>query len=361
MFGRLAFITAVSLFSMWLGSRIRIFDHRFSSSAPRLRWSLNNFIAFTWGIFILFLLVTFATAPSIPILSALMGADSSDLSLQRGAFLKGREGAGIVLLYASTFLVNTIVPYSIVLLYEHKDVKRHIAAVLFFLFCISFMQKTLFLNFILPILAFLAAKRQLRSRVFISFLMGSVVLIIATTVLSLRGEELAENVNEQDYMSALYAPTSPLDYFVWRSVAVPIFTATDTLVVHEEQFENRSLMGATSSLIAGIFGLERINIERFVFEHQFGSWNEIANANAVFIVDAFVNFGWIGVFVFGAFVGQIFRWFRISRDIAFRSLWPLFAFVLFSAPLIGMLLSNGFSYMIFHALFIRVQKYEATK
>lgn len=65
-----------------------------------------------------------------------------------------------------------------------------------------------------------------------------------------------------------------------------------------------------------------------------------------------------GVFVFGVFVGQVFRWFRISQDIAFRSLWPLFAFVLFSAPLIGMLLSNGFAYMLFHALFIRIQKNE---
>ena len=61
------------------------------------------------------------------------------------------------------------------------------------------------------------------------------------------------------------------------------------------------------------------------------------------------------------FVGQVFRWFRISKDVAFRSLWPIFAVILFSAPLIGMLLSNGFAYMLFHALFIRVQKYENAK
>lgn len=355
MFWRLTIITFVSLISMWLGSRIPLLDQRFSRTAFRFGWSSKKFIFLVWSSFLIFLLVTFATAQSIPILSALRGATSDDLSFQRGAFLKGREGAGFVLQYISSFLVNTVVPYSIVLLYERGDAKRHLATSIFFLFCISFMQKALFLNLILPLLAFLAIKRRLHGRTFITVLIGSVALLFATTFLSLRGEENAESSNDTDYLSASYLASSPLDYLVWRSFAVPIFTATDTLVVHE-QFGSHPLMGATSSFIASVFGLERMNIERYVFEYQFGGWNDIANANAVFMIDAFINFDWIGVCFFGLFVGLIFRWFRLSQDVAFKSLWPLFAFILFSAPLIGMLLSNGFAYMLFHALFIRIKK-----
>jgi hypothetical protein len=166
----------------------------------------------------------------------------------------------------------------------------------------------------------------------------------------------AASISAVEYMSAGYVPTSSLDYFAWRAFAVPIYTASDTLLVHEQQFREQPLMGATSNLLSALFGLDRINLERFVFEHQFGSWNETANANAVFMVDAYANFGYLGVIFFSLFVGQIFRWFHLSSDIGFKSLWPLFAFVLFNASLIGMLLSNGFIYMLFHSLFFGFKK-----
>lgn len=360
-FGLLAAITGVALISMWLGACIPIFDFRFSKTARCFRISPEKFIFFSFFVFLIFLVITFATAPTVPILSALNGAESNDLSAERGAFLKGREGAELILLYMSTFLVNTIVPYSIVLLYERGSSKRYLATFLFFIFCISFMQKSLFLNCLLPILAFLADKRRLNNRILFLILAGAFSILMITTYLSLRGEQMDQYISEGGYFSASYAPHSPFEYFLWRSVSVPVFTATDTLIVHEEQFRGNNLWGATSSFISGIFGLERINIERYVFEYQFGSWNEVANANAVFIIDAFVNFGWLGVILFGVFVGLVFRWFRLSDDVAFRSLWTIFAFVLFSAPLIGMLLSNGFAYMLFHALFIRVKKYEISK
>lgn len=353
-FGLLAVITAMSVLAMWGGNRVSIFDRRFRPSSPRFGVSTTGFVGIVWVIFLFFILITFSTAQTIPLFSALAGAEANDLSQQRGDFLKGREGAGIVLLYMSTFM-NTVVPYSIVLLYDRHAKMRHLAAIVFFFYAISFMAKALFLNMILPILALLAIKQRLRGKAVTYLVVGSILLLIGMTSLSLRGEAAAES--NGDFFTALYAPSDPLTFFLWRSVGVPIFTATDTLVVHEEQFGGRLLMGATSSLIAGMTGLERINLERFVFEHQFGSWNEIANSNSVFIVDAFVNFGWAGVIVFGFLVGQVFRWFRLSHDKAFKAQWSVFAFLLFSSPLIGMLLSNGWAYMILHALFIRVRNH----
>jgi hypothetical protein len=355
-FLQLSLITTVAAMAMAVGASVSAADTRFAPRATRIAIRPASYIALIWIGFLLFLAVTFATAPTVPLISALQGASADALSQERGDFLKGRSGAELALLYLSTFLVNTVVPYSIVLMYALGSRWRHTAAVVFFLFCISFLQKALFLNLVLPLLAFSAATGRLRGSTATLIIVGSVAMLVLGVAISTGGEPGGSGNarSGEDFLSAIYSPSSALDYFVWRAFSVPIFTATDTLLVHSKQFAGQPLWGATSSLLSALFGLERVNLERFVFEHQFGSWNEIANSNAVFVVDAYVNFGWIGVIAFGLFVGQVFRWFRRSPDIGFRSLWPLFAFVLFSSPLIGMMLSNGFLYMLFHALFLRV-------
>lgn len=351
-------LTALSIVGLVIGSKLRIFDARFHAAARRVRVEPGNFHGTTWAIFIAFLVITFATAPSIPLISAFKGASSNDLTLERGDFLKTRQGAEIALLYISTFLINTVIPYSIVLLYATKSKFRHLCAALFFLFCISFLQKTLFLNLVLPLMAYFAISQRLPRKLAMLWISASVGILIAATYLSLGDVSRdADGLlgDPSTYLSALYRAATPLDFLLWRAIAVPVFTASDMLLVHAEQFGGQPLMGATSSLLAALTGQERINIERIVFEHQFGGWSDIGNSNAVFITDAFVNFGFTGTFILALVIGQVFRWFRISQDIGFSALWPLFAFVLFSAPFIGMLFSNGFAYMLLHALFIKVQ------
>lgn len=350
-FGLLAMLTLVSIFAMLLGNNISIMDRLFYSSSKRLHVSANGFVKCVWLFFLIFIVVTMVSASAIPIISATSGADAELVSQQRGDFLKGREGIGIALLYLSTFM-STFVPYTIILLYEKSSKYRHLALMIFVLYGVSFMVKALFLYAILPVLVFLAIRGRLKFKIFIYIFLFIITLLIGLTIISLNGETGA--VNEADFFTAKYTPSDSLSYFIWRSFGVPIFTAVDTLVVHREQFSGQPLMGATSSLISSLFGIERINLERFVFQHQFGSWNDTANANAVFITDAFVNFGWIGVIVFSMIVGQIFRWFRLSPDVAFRAQWINFAFIIFSASLIGTLLSNWWMVMFFNAFLIKV-------
>lgn len=355
----LCYITILMIISIMAGSRVSFFDSRFKPNARRLYISTRSFIFLTWCLFGAFTIITFASASSIPIVSAFLGVSPEDLSQERGDFLKGREGSAIALLYLSSILTNTIVPYSIVILYIIRARYRHIFALAFFLFCISFLQKALFLNLILPLAAYLALSNRYSTRTYVSLATGSLLVLIVATFLAMGGDGVVATRTSGHYFSATYVAPSSVDYLIWRAFSVPVFTAVDTLLVHQEWLGERTLLGATSSLLAVISGVERINLERLVFEYQFGSWNEIANANAVFLVDAYVNFSWIGVIVFGVSTGIIFRWFRISQDLAFKALWPLFAFVIFSGPLIGMLLSNGFLYMLFHALFIRVGTYDS--
>jgi len=355
----LPILTVISLAGLLVGGRVSIFDDRFSGNEHRLLISSNVFHGFTWAFFAIFIIITFITAPSIPLISAMRGVTSDFLALERGDFLKTRAGAEIALLYISTFLVNTIVPYSTVMLYASASKYRHLCAAVFFMFCISFLQKSLFLNLVLPLLAYYSVAGSLPKKTAIIGISASIALLIGSTYVTVGNgvNTLSEagGFDAIEYMASTYIAPTPIHFFMWRSLAVPVFTATDTIFVHADQFGGRLLLGATSSLLAAMFGLERINLERIVFEHQFGGWSDIANSNAVFIVDAYVNFGFAGVLIFSLIIGQVFRWFRISSDVAFQSLWPLFAFVLFSASFIGMLFSNGFLYMLLHAAFVKIK------
>ncbi len=350
-------VAFVSIISMMIGASMPLVDSQFRYGAPRLAIDAKFFQGIVWILFFSFLVVTFYSAPSIPIVSAIKGASANVLSQERGDFLKGRQGAWIILLYLSTFLTTMLIPYSLVLLYNNRSSWRYPLALIYFLFCISSLQKALFLNLLLPLIIYSVEKGLLSWRKLVVLFILIIVLLIGFTALSLgnAGLSFANTDTLENYFSARYLPGSSLDYFLWRAFSVPVFTAVDTLVVFSEHFKNDGLMGSTSSLLSMILGVDRVNMERFVFEYQFGSWNEIANANAVFFVDAFVNFGWPGVFFISVFVGQMFRFFRLSTDVGFRSLWLLFAFMLFSASFIGMLFSNGFLYMIAHALFIKLK------
>lgn len=353
----LAQIGFVSILSIALGYLTPLTDPRFRIGASRLVIDGRSFNGALWVFFIVFMVLVLYSAPSIPLLSALKGANADVLSQERGDFLKAREGFEIVFLYITSFLTSSLLPYSIVLLYAKKSYYRHFCAVIFFIFCISFLQKALFLNLVLPLVAYFGmAGLVTRGRLVFLLVLALGVLFVGTIMSTdgpVWGFQGVESIDE--VFSAGFSYGGGFGYFLWRALAVPVFTAADTLVVFLDRFRGDEFLGATSSLLSSIFQMERINIERHVFEHQFGSWNEIANANAVFFVDAFVNFGWWGVVLFSLLVGQIFRMFTLSRDPGFKTLWPLLGFGLFSAPLIGMLFSNGFLYMILHGMFVTVR------
>lgn len=350
-------LTFLSVLSLFLGYKTPLLDGQFSNKAMRISVNSSVFNFVVWMFFFIFVIYTFYTASSIPLLSALQGASADELSQERGDFFKGRTGIEAGLLYLSTIFTTVLIPYSIVLMYLKRSYFRHIFLVIAFLFCISFLQKALFLNVFLPLVVFFALTGKLPVKALIPCAAGAISVLAFAVYLSLGADSGTDNgwdFDILDYFSSTYVSKGSGDYFYWRVLAVPVFTATDTLLVHAEKFGGDFFLGATSLLISTFTGAERINIERYVFQHQFGSWNEIANANAVFITDAFVNFGFIGVFIFSWFVGQVFRWFRLSQDVAFSSLWPVFALTLYSASLIGMLISNGFLYILVHALLLRV-------
>lgn len=356
----LAGLTCLALLAMCFGGNWAIFDHRIGTDSALVQVDGKCVVALIWCLFFVFGLYVIFTAPTVPLLSALQGVDAYSLSEERGAFLKGRQGIESALLYISTIMTSTLVPYSLLHAFAFGYRIRYIALALFIIYCLSFMQKALFLNALMPLIVLIAMKGYLSRRLVCFVAAGTFVALLGLVAFSYDGNK-PETLVAGSYFSASYLPAGSLDYLVWRVFVVPIFTAADTLAVHREMFNSEHLFGATSSFFAFVCGFDRVNIERHVADYQFGGSSQIANSNAVFFIDGFVNFGWLGVFLYGLVAGQVFRLFRFSGDLAFRALWPIFAFQLFSGSLIGTVLSNGWGLLVLCALFFKVSEWKADK
>lgn len=362
-FLKLAFMTFFSVVSVLLGYSFPLFDSRFKPNALRIRIGVNTVHAFVWMVFITFLFITLYTAPAIPIVSALSGADTEELSIQRGAFLKGREGVEVALIYISTMFVSAFLPYSLARMFIDRNKYRYLFLLIFFGYSISFLQKALFLNALLPLFYVASQRRKVSLSTAVMLVVGCGGVLYLVTLLAMGGSETSNALSESggisspDFYSSKYLPAGAVDHLIWRIVAVPMFTASDTLVVLKQQFNDQPLLGATSTFFSSVFSLERVYLEKLVFEHEWG-WNETANSNAVFFTEGFANFGWIGVWLYSFVVGQTFRWFRKSDDHAFKSLWLIYFLGLFTGGLIGTLLSNGYMLMFLACFFLRVHSHD---
>ena len=357
-FVQLAELTAVACGAIIVGSLLPIFDHRFGPTVLRVTFRSSTFHLMVWTTFSIFLVITFVTADAIPMISALMGANADELAQQRGDFLKTRSGMEAVLIYFSTLFVSALLPYSLALQFIEKSRFRFLLLLLFLAYSLSFLQKALFINVIFPLLYLAARNSKVSTTRVITIAVSCLLLLYGVTQLAYGDADApaagAKFSSYNEYFGATYLPTNSLEYLVWRSTAVPMFSASDTLLVHSENFGGQPLWGATSSFFAAALGLERVPMERLVSEYQWG-WSDIANTNAVYITEAYVNFGWIGALLFSLFVGQALRWFRKSEDEAFKALWLIFCFSIFNSGLIGTLLSNGYVLIFAMALFVKLK------
>ena len=334
-----------------IGSSIPLFDTMAQSRQLKFEFNQAFFSKLIVVCFTAFLILTFATAEEIPLISAFTGASANELSDQRGALFKGREGWQIALLYLFTFFSQAMMPYAVADQFIRRDRWRFYSLGIFFIFTISFLQKFLFVNALLPLIFAYSITQHKTRRTLIIAVFAAPLILYGLTALAMGSDDTGSVASGLGtFFSADYQPATAIDTLFWRIFAVPVFTATDTLHVFYERLGGAQLYGATSNFIASLVGMERINVERHVFEYQWG-WNDTANSNAVYFVDAFINFGWGGVCFISLIIGQSLRWFRTCEDLAIKSLWPLYCFGLYNATFIGMLFSNGYLLIWFMMLF----------
>jgi hypothetical protein len=352
-FLQLAEVSALGAACIWVGFRLPFVDRLVVDDAEKRGVDLDAFQALVWGAFVLFVVLVVATAERIPFVAALQGAEPETVAMLRERFLKAREGWQASFVYVNALLAGTIVPYALALMLVRRHRWRWVALGFFTVFCLSFVEKVFFLKAAVPVL-YLVAQRVVPSRLKPRTVLVAAIVLLGVGTVAAGSGTLRDDVGDAEFFTTGFAAQGPLSFVAWRAVAIPVLTAADALRVFQDEHGGRYLLGASSSMLAGLLGVERVNVERQVFAAQFGEAETgTGSANSVYVTEAFVNFGWLGVVLFSMAVGLILRIFAASQDEALRSLWMLFAFGVFVSTLTGTLLSNGFLFVIALSLLVR--------
>lgn len=374
-FLKLAKISIVASCVIAVGALLPIFDRQFRSTAFRLSIPAPLFHGGLWAAFIIFFIVTVTTADSIPFISALTGASENELSAQRGEFLIARQGWEASLVYIGTALTSALLPYSFAQLILNKSNWRVPAGLTLLAFMESFLVKAMFLQLAIPLIYLSATRRKWTAFAFV--VIGSVGLLFLNTYIQKAGIDLRTVTpvmgkistphhqspplaSQPDlsasgpYFTARYIPRSAGDHMIWRMIAIPTITAADALRVFDERFDHQYFLGATSTAVATLLRLPRINFDSQVFAYQWGE-SAFGRSNSTYLTEAYINFGWIGVIAFSLFVGQSLRWFYLSNDEAFKALWLVYVYFLAQGSLFGTLFSNGFLVIFGIGLFAAIK------
>ena len=143
-------------------------------------------------------------------------------------------------------------------------------------------------------------------------------------------------------------------FVINRALWIPYVTAYDWLGYFEQHLKAQFLHGATSSLVSRIFGVEPFLMEREVFKYQFGTGGpQTAAANAIFLVDAFVNFGWVGVAFYSFLLAAVIYLVTVVGNPAMQACSYYFLIQISMGGLPGVFFSNGMLLLIFISLFIK--------
>lgn len=337
------------LFSLFLLPSIRI-------PFPKLTLNYQHLIFLVFVIFLLVVIIIFITAPQIPIIESLRGADPEDLSEYREAFLKARTGWESSLSYIIAIITGAIMPYLIAMCFEREYRYRFVYALFFFLYCVSFLEKAFFLKLLIPVFFILYDKSSNKKIFLIKGGVSLVSILMVMFILAGLSSPPAKE-NDEGVFSLLFTPTNVTEKLLWRAGVVPIITALDGVRVFINDLNGNYLMGASSSILAFFTGVERVNFERLLFQSQFGG-TDTGSANQFYGIEAFINFGYVGVFVFAAIVGWVIRYSIRSGDKVLVAMMPLFFYYLYSAGLIGTLLSNGFLLLFLMTRFLSLNNKE---
>ena len=274
------------------------------------------------------------TAKGIPILMALKGSTGEILAAGREDFLKNRTGLENIFKYLYFIFGSILVP--VILVSNLNSKKPYILLSLYLFSSIAALAKANFLKLFLPLLFNRLKNLTTLTLTGIKYILFILVLIFV--MYKIAGQKTIVFNESGDFWSSSFFSPNILKLISWRIFSIPVITALDWLHVFENTFNGKLLLGQTSNLLSFFIGLPKINFENMVFEYQYGS---VGNANAFFIMEAYVNFGIIGVICFSFIIGYIIQLLLKKIEIGILAI-PLFAFMVFNTGLIGTLFSNGF-------------------
>lgn len=350
-FFQVAWLALLSSVTVFVFSELSLTKQRIIF--PKIVVSPRFLFFSVFGVFASFALLVLVTAEAIPLVAWFSGSDAETLVVLREKFLKAREGWQSVFPYLNAIFTGALIPYCLAAFFLSEYRWRWLAFGAFLLYSILFIEKVFFLKAMIPLIYVVYCVRQGAVSSFVWVFSFCLLIVFFLGVVSGFGSGGEESSGV--FFSGQYRAVGTFNFLLWRAVAVPLFTAADSLSYFIEGLGSTPLMGATSGLLSGIFGLDRIEFERLVFEYQWGQTTTgTGSANAVYFIDAYVNFGIFGVFFFSALVGLFFKFISRSNDEALHAVWPLFALGLYVSGLVGNLASNGFLLVFLLSVSIRL-------
>lgn len=348
-----ALLAALSATIVLLFSKIR-----FSSSPIRIVKIVvdeTRFLFWVYAVFFSLALYIVFSAPGIPLLAWFGGADIEALVLLREEFLKARTGGEAILPYLNSLFTGALIPYTLAYMFIRRHSWRWMIFGLFLVYCVIFIEKVYFLKAVVPLFFVMFLSSNVKSWKLFALIAVSGALVYGLGIVSGFGSGEA-TIEGDGYFSNTHRPSGAASYLLWRAISVPAYTAADSLSYFFGELRGEPLLGATTGVFSSLFGLERIWFERDVFAYQWGQTETgTGSSNAVYFIDAFVNFGVAGVVVTSALIGMIFRYIKFSDDLPLQAVWPLLAFGLYVSGFIGNLASGGFLIVLLFSVFFSLR------
>lgn len=388
------------LLILFLFSAIYVLGYRWAAiAAEKVRGILARNRVFNFGVFLAFvslvyLIVTayaIVTAEAVPLIVALSGGSEMDIAHARASFLSSRDGFESIIRYVSFIASRAIIPMVVLYLFFWRSSLRfYFLIAVMFIYSLT-LEKVVPVFAMLPLLMFYFFYR--RYFACFSVVCSVVLLVIFLSWVSYGGlheEHVLKDSGGQSVGSSLQFPEGVLikgpadnserlylkcvvplmlstkknfDCFestytlhlvlVDRIFWVPYITAYDWLVFQDVGLEGRLTMGRSVSFVHRLFGEPKMQLEKIIYAYQRGaSPGGAGTANTLFLVDAKLAFGWLGValyslmFVFCAAV--IFS----SSNIVLRLASINSFLVAVVSPLTATLLSGGLAIFVILALFL---------
>lgn len=317
-----------------------------------------------FGLYTIYIVYVLFTAQKIPLVLAFQGASSAEISHYRELFFKARTGFDVVLVYLNAVFTVALMPFILAGLYIVKYKYRHFY-LLFFLFTLLLsMEKSLILRALLPLIVLIVNgnvvdKYLTFKRLVLALFLGLfMVSFLALGNFSSDEVQLLSELIEIDPNTAKYFivsnPDSVTQFMLNRIFWIPYITAIDWLSFFNEVLHRELVLGASSSFVSGLFGMERLNLERLVFEFEWGQ-NEsgTGSSNVVYFIDIFLNFGWLGVISSNAVLAFVVRFFETSDNAAAKASFFVYAYFICTSTLVGVLLSGGMLILMFVTMVIK--------
>lgn len=328
----------------------------------RLRLNLGGVSFFVFAFYVLMIGYVSITSEQIAIFQAFQGASVTDLAESRERFLRTREGWEAMLPYLNAVWVMALLPYCIASLFyvKHRFRFYYVAV---FLTCLSLtLEKSLAILAFLPLVVISFNGNRFRGGwgVLIVF----VIFMAGVSFLARGGLQSEDN----SIQSVNYAATMPDSYKIFdcddqlcylgnRVLWIPYATAIDWLRYQKSNLDGDFVFGASTGIGSYLLNVKKIELEKEIFDFQWGQ-NETGtgSSNVTYFVDAYVNFSWVGVFLYAFFVVLMVKIFHASDDVPLKAVSYVSLFYLSFNALPPMLTSGGLLVVLFICLFVKPRR-----